>query len=55
MKLEPRYDADTMLNDAEWCWNDAASFLIRVAPGPNNALTLAAYSGQNEAAETLVF
>ena len=23
-----------------------ASFLIRVAPGPNNALTVAAYSGQ---------
>ncbi len=25
-----------------------ASFLIRVAPGPNNALTVAAYSGQND-------
>jgi hypothetical protein len=25
-----------------------ASFLIRVAPGPNNALNVAAYSGQND-------
>ena len=25
-----------------------ASFLIRFAPGPNNALNVAAYSGQND-------
>jgi hypothetical protein len=34
---------------------EKASFLLRFAPRPNNALTIAAYSGQNEAEETLVF